>query len=64
MMLMEYTWRSFVVVEIRIDKIQEMSFYLIFSFVGFRIVNKRMINLFKGNKDFRFANFICLDREV
>ena len=34
----------FVVVETRIGKIREMRFYLIFSFLGFKVVNKRTIN--------------------
>ena len=57
-------WRRFVVVEIRIAKIREMRFYLIFSFPEFKVANKRAMNLFKGSEDFRFSNFIWLDKEV
>ena len=51
----------FVVVEIRISKIQEMRYYLSFGFLRFKVVNERTMNLFKGSKDFGFANFIWLD---
>ena len=54
----------FVVVEIRIGKIQQMCFSLIFNFLGFKVVNKQTVNLFKGSEDFRFLSFIWLDREV
>ena len=60
-MLPLYTWRRFVVVEIRIGKIQEMSFYLIFSFFRFKVADKQTMNLFEGSEDFRFSNFIWLD---
>ena len=33
------------VVEIRISKIREMRFQLTFSFLGFKVVNKRTMNL-------------------
>ena len=48
-------WRRFVVVEIRIGKIREMWFYLIFSFLEFKVVDKRTMNLFEGSEisDFR-----------
>ena len=36
--------RRFVVVEIRIGKLQEMRFYLIYSFLGFKVVDKRLMN--------------------
>ena len=42
-------------VEIRISKIQEMHFYLIFRFLGFKVSNNRTINLFKGSEDFGFG---------
>ena len=57
-MLMRYTWRRFVVVKIRISKILEVRFYLTFGFLGFKIVKKRTINLFKGSEDFRLSNFV------
>ena len=34
-----------------------MRFYLNFGFLGFKIVNKGKMNLFKGSEDFRFSNF-------
>ena len=48
----------FVVVETRIGKIREMRFYLIFSFLGFKVVNKRTINFSKVVKisDFRILS--------
>ena len=63
-MLTQYTWRRFVVVEIRIGKIRQMRFYLTFGFLGFKIVNKGTMDLFKGSEDFGFSNFIWLDREA
>ena len=51
-------WRRFLVVEIRITKLQEMCFYLTFGFLGFKVFDKRTMNLFKGGKDFGFLNFI------
>ena len=57
-------WRRFVVVEIRISKIEEMRFYLNFAFLGFKVVNKRAMNLFKGGEDFEFSNFVWLDSKV
>ena len=53
-------WRL-VVVEIRISKIREMCFYLTFGFLGFKVVNKRKLNLFEGIEDFRLLNFVSLD---
>ena len=41
-MLTECMWR-FLGVEIRIGKIGEMCFYLIFSFFGFKVADKRLI---------------------
>ena len=38
-----------------------MGFYLAFDFVGFKIVNKGTMDLFKGSEDFGFSNFIRLD---
>ena len=35
-----------------------------FSFLRFKVVNKRTMNLFKGSEDFEFLNFIWLHREV
>ena len=35
-----------------------MCFYLIFSFLGFKVITKRTINLFEGSEDFVFSNFI------
>ena len=64
MMFTLNTWRRFVVVEIRIGKIREMRFYLTFSFLRLKVVNKRTMNLFKGSQDFIFLNYISLDREV
>ena len=46
----------FVVVEIRINRIREMRFYLSFGFLGFKIVNKGTMELFKGGEDFGFSN--------
>ena len=37
---------------------------MIFSFLGFKVVDKQTMNLFKGREDFGFLNFIWLDREV
>ena len=37
-----------------------MRFYLTFGFLGFKVVNKREINLFKSSKDFGLSNFIWL----
>ena len=56
-----YTWTWFVVVKIRVSKIQEMRFYLNFGFLGFKVVKKQKMNLFKGSEDFGFLNFIWLD---
>ena len=53
--------RRFVVVEIKISKVREMQFYLTFGFLGFKVVNKRTMNLSKVSKDFGFSNFIWLD---
>ena len=36
-----------------------MCFYLIFSFFGFNVADKRTMNLFKGSEVFEFSNFIC-----
>ena len=41
-----------------------MYFYLGFSFLGFGVVDKQMINLFEGSKDFGCSIFILVDREV
>ena len=41
-----------------------MRFYLIFSFLGFKVADKRKIIFFKGTEDFRFLNFLGFDREV
>ena len=49
-------WRRFVVIEIRISNILEIYSYLTFSFLGFKIVQ-----FFKGSKDFGFPNFIRSD---
>ena len=35
-----------------------------FWFPRFKIVNKGMMDLFKGNEDFGFPNFIWLDSKV
>ena len=51
----------FVVVKVRISKIQEIHFYLTFGFLGFKVVKKQMMNLFKGSEDFGFSDFIWLD---
>ena len=53
--------RRFVVVKIRIGKLQEMHFYLIFSFFGIKIVNKRTMNLLEGREGFGFSDF-CYSR--
>ena len=50
----------FVVLETRIGKIQEKHFYLIFSFLILKVVNKITINLFKASEDFRLSSFIWL----
>ena len=50
-----------VVVKVRIGKIQDMRFYLTFGFLGFKVVKKRTMNLFKGSEDFGFSNFVWLD---
>ena len=41
-----------------------MCFYLTFSFLGFKVVNRQTMNLFKGSEDFWFSNFIWLDWKV
>ena len=41
-----------------------MRFYLTFGFVGFKIVNKGTMDLFKGSEDFGFSNFMRLDWKV
>ena len=51
----------FVVVKKRIAKLHKMRFYLIFSFFGIKIVNKRMMNLLEGREDFGFSDF-CYSR--
>ena len=38
-----------------------MRFYLTFSLLGFKVINKGKMNLFKGSEDFEFSNFIYLD---
>ena len=43
-------WRKFVVVKVRITKIREMCFYLTFGFLGFKVVKKAKMNLFKGSE--------------
>ena len=43
-------WKRFVVAKIKISKIQGMCFCLAFGFLGFKVVNKRMMNLFKGSE--------------
>ena len=40
-----------------------MRFYLTFGFLGFKVVKKRTMNLFKGSEDFGFSSFIWLDRK-
>ena len=60
-MLTKYTCRRLVVVKTRISKIREIRFYLTFGFLGFKVVNKRTMNLFKGSEDFGYSNFIWLD---
>ena len=60
-MLTQYMWKRFVVVKLRIPKIQEMRFYQIFGFLRFKVVKKRTMNLFKGSEDFGFFTFIWLD---
>ena len=57
-MLTQYMPRRLVVVKIRIRKIREMRFYLTFGFLGFKVVKKWMMNLFKGSEAFRFSNFV------
>ena len=57
-------WGRFLVVEIRISKIQEMRFYLTFGFLNFKVVNKRMMNLLEGSKDFEFPNFIWIEKSI
>ena len=37
-----------------------MRFYLTFAFLGFKVVKKWTVNLFKGSEDFGFLNFIWL----
>ena len=37
-----------------------MRFYLTFGFIGFKIVNKGTMDLFKGSEDFGFSNFMWL----
>ena len=41
-----------------------MTFYLHFSFFGFKVVGKRTMDLFEGIEDFGFSNFTWLDRKV
>ena len=43
---MQYTWKRFVIVEIRIGKIQKMCCYLIFSFLRFNVVDKTVFVAF------------------
>ena len=43
---MQYTWKRLVIVEIRIDKIQKMCCYLIFSFLRFNVVDKTVFVAF------------------
>ena len=38
-----------------------MRFYVTFGFLGFKVVNKQITNLFKGSGDFGISNFIWLD---
>ena len=38
-----------------------MCFYLVFSFLGFKIVDKGTMNLSERSDDFGFLNFIWLD---
>ena len=54
----------FVVVRISISKIREMQLYLTFGFLGFKVVKKLTMNLFKESEDFGFSNFIWLDCKV
>ena len=42
---------------------REMRFYD-FGFLGFKVVKKGTMNLFKGSENFRFSNFIWLDLKV
>ena len=62
-MLTLYMWKRFVVAEIRIGKMRETCFYVIFSFFVFKVDGKRTMNIFEGSEDFRFSNSIWLDRE-
>ena len=41
-----------------------MCFYAVFSFFKFQVVDKRTMNLYEGTEDFRFSNFMWLDREI
>ena len=38
-----------------------MRFYLTSGFLGFKIINKGTMNLFKGSENLEFSNFIGLD---
>ena len=53
-------WKRFLVVEIRISKILEICFYPNFSFLGFRVVDKRTMIRFKGNEDFQILEFYLI----
>ena len=41
-----------------------MCFYLTFDFLGFKVVKKWKMDLFKGSEDLGFSNFIWLDGKV
>ena len=41
-----------------------MRFYLTFSFLGFKVVKKWTMNLFKGSEDFRFWKVSDLFNEI
>ena len=56
-MLRYYTWRRFLVVKIRTIKIREMHPYVTLGLLGFKVVKKWMMNLFKGSEDFGFWIF-------
>ena len=55
---------GFLFVKVRFSKVREMCFYMTFGSLGFKVVEKRTINLFKGSEDLGFSNFIWLDWKV
>ena len=59
-MLKKYRRWRFIVVDIWIGKIRERSFYLAYRFLGFKFVDKWMMNFLESNKNIGFAKFVWL----